>query len=1251
MSIACPIRNSKEWKELVAKLGSKKEAYKAFIANGFKIPSTRELNLEDNYKKNVEEKKSARFNPIIERNEIEIKRLRSILSRRQSDLKNIENKYEERKKIQSLKNRIENLEETNVTLKKKKALDDIGTYAEEDLDNVESILNRYYSEGITFSELHSVIKTIKMWENAGDFSQEDHLFLTTEEMEEIENPDNELIQEIRNKFLGWKFRSQRLYNKYIEISTALLNDSAQEEFGEDAYLELDKALKDVNFLFKNTIDISEADSTLFQLLSQWNKKANHNARQEVKEDVTNIKSIINKLRKKGVMSTFTTLLQQTQSNSDKRKTGDITFRFTQKWFDEEKKIHRRLRNKLNKADNIEDRAKTSALKQKAYKEFRDDINKTTFTLDMRKLFYDDSLVQDYLKTASSEDQFKDINFKFNEETRQDHIKEIKKHLGEEGYQRYYERAKDKLETFKKDMEAQREALEADFGENVAAVEENMQIWNLKYNPFWNSHYAHEGHPAKKVGNTWVSSSKQYVETIARRFDENGKDLGNYDKNFELIAQDPDMYEAYNLILDVLNTYSSFLPTSDVGFFQVNTLPTIRKSVLESFTKDGMLSGLQSTWDVLKNNTRAEAAETRIPDTDEKELQLNFLTNTESVITDYVDRKTIEYKNNNPDYDAAELAALKDEWIKEVQDKLASSKSWDIEKILIAFSTAASQYKHKAKIEDAMKITRNMIDELVEAQENAGENPTYSNMSERLGWKRKDLKNLKDMVNHFMDNFFGYPIKNDKGKMKKKVYTKEEKKEKAELEQAIEDNLKNFEEGVITEDKFIENDDRLQTQLEKLGGVKSWTRIGDLLLKYIQLKGLGWNVFSAFANIGFGQIANWVEAAGGQRFTQSELRKATWIARHSFAKNSTFHLLDTPTARKMRNLMDKLDILKESKNELFEQKLNTFMKKFKFANPFNMQSRGEYLNQGPVMIAMLLHEKVMLDGQEVSMWDAIGEDGNFKEGVSLKEDSNYKSLEDLLFGKKSAIDDAVSELHGNYDYEDKPLLAKKTWIGRALSQFRTWAFMGFYNRFGGEHNSHIAGYTKKGRYRSLATYYQNLGAFHGTVNITKNLIRKLIFQNTKFNEMISSEDGFTETDAANMRKNLQEIVMYMIVTGLGLLLKSAVEDDDNERSKLRYASIFWINQMGRLKTDILFYTNPIEFEKLQRQAMPVFTFVTDASKLMDHGYKLMTGQTTDIYQSGTYAGKSKSKRYTRNIIPGWNIVNKLESAGKQIYQGN
>jgi hypothetical protein len=1250
-AINCPIPSDPKWKELIKKLGSKKEAYKAFIANGFKIPSDKELNLEDKQKRDVEEKKSKRFSPIIERNELEIKRLKSIVSRKQSDLGKVKNKYEQRKRIQALKNKIEELEETNVMLKKKKALNDVETYAEEDLGNVESILNRYYSEGITFSELHSVIKTIKMWQQAGDFSQEDHLFLTSEEMEELDNPDNELIQEIRKKFLDWKSRSDRLYNKYIQISTSLLNDAAQEEFGEDAYIELDKALKDVNFLFKNTIDISEVDSVLFQLLSQWNKKANHNARQEVKEDVEDIKSIMNRLRKKGVMNKFINLLQQRQSNSDERKTGDITFRFTQKWFNDEKKIYKRLQNKLNKADNIEDRVKASALKQKAYQEFRDSINKTTFTLDMRKLFYDDELIQNYLKTASLEDQFKDINLEFNEKTRQDHIREIKRHLGEEGFERYYERAKEKLETFKKDMEAQRESLEADFGENQAAVEENMQIWNLKYNPFWNSHYAHEGHPAKKIGNTWVSSSKQYIEVIARRFDENGKDLGNYDKNFELIAQDEDMYEAYNLILDVLNTYSSFLPSSDVGFFQVNTLPTIRKSVLESFTRDGMLSGLNSTWDLLKNNTRAEAAESRIPETDEKELQVNFLANTQSTISDYVDRKTIEYKNKNPEYDRTELAALQEEWVKEVEDKLASAKSWDIEKILIAFSTAASQYKHKAKIEDAMKITRNMIDELIEAQDNAEQNPTYSKMSERLGWKRKDLKNMKDMVDHFMDNFFGYPIKNNKGKTKKKVYTKKEKKEKEELQQAIQDNLKNFEEGIITEDTFIKNDDKLQTQLEKLGGVRSWTRIGDLLLKYIQLKGLGWNVFSGFANIGFGQIANWVEAAGGQRFNQKELRKASWLVRHSIGKNGSFHLLETSTSKKIRNLMDKLDVLKESKNELFEQKVNSFMKKFRFANPFNMQSRGEYLNQAPVMIAMMMHEKVLLNGKETNMWEAIGEDGNFKEGVTLPENSNYKSLDDLLFKRKSSIDDAIRELHGNYDYEDAPLLVKRTWAGRAISQFRTWAFMGFYNRFGGEHNSHIAGYTKKGRYRSLATYYQNLGGFKATVDITKNLLRKVMFQNTKFNEMINSEEGFTETDAANMRKNMQEIVLYMIVTGLGLLLKSAVEDNDDERSKLRYASIFWINQMGRLKTDILFYTNPMEFEKLQRQVMPAFTFVMDASKLMDHGYKLLTGQTTDIYQSGIYAHKSKSKRYARNLIPGWNIINKLESAGKQIYQGN
>ena len=93
-----------------------------------------------------------------------------------------------------------------------------------------------------------------------------------------------------------------------------------------------------------------------------------------------------------------------------------------------------------------------------------------------------------------------------------------------------------------------------------------------------------------------------------------------------------------------------------------------------------------------------------------------------------------------------------------------------------------------------------------------------------------------------------------------------------------------------------------------------------------------------------------------------------------------------------------------------------------------------MNQGEVMIAIMLNTKVLVDGKESNLWDAMNEDGTFSENVTLPENSKFKTLDDLVFNTKSRIDEAVRTLHGNYDYENNPLLAKRSWIGRAASQF-------------------------------------------------------------------------------------------------------------------------------------------------------------------------------------------------------------------------
>ena len=218
-----------------------------------------------------------------------------------------------------------------------------------------------------------------------------------------------------------------------------------------------------------------------------------------------------------------------------------------------------------------------------------------------------------------------------------------------------------------------------------------------------------------------------------------------------------------------------------------------------------------------------------------------------------------------------------------------------------------------------------------------------------------------------------------------------------------------------------------------------------------------------------------------------------------------------------------------------------------------------------------------------------------------------------------------------------------------SQFRTWAFMGFYNRFGAERESNIAGITKKGRYRSYGTIYKELGAVQATFEITKQLLRKLAFQGTDFSKLVSEEGYFTETDAANLRRNLTEIVTLMSVYALGLLLKAGLDDDeDDKKGMFRPIAFTLINQMSRVETDILFYTNPVAFEQLQRNALPIFTVVQDGWIFTSRAANLLTGG-EDTYKQGVHKGQSKTLVAGEKLAPGVAQWHRLLSASYQEYQ--
>jgi len=192
--------------------------------------------------------------------------------------------------------------------------------------------------------------------------------------------------------------------------------------------------------------------------------------------------------------------------------------------------------------------------------------------------------------------------------------------------------------------------------------------------------------------------------------------------------------------------------------------------------------------------------------------------------------------------------------------------------------------------------------------------------------------------------------------------------------------------------------------------------------------------------------------------------------------------------------------------------------------------------------------------------------------------------------------------------------------------------------------------RKGRYHSYSNFLNSKEGWNKLelpFILAHQGLRMLIGRKTNFEKLASEE--FTDVDAANMRKNLAEIILSLTLVAIGLALKAGVDDDDSREGRLRRARYnLYINMIARLTTDIQFYVNPLEFERLLNNALPIFTLVTDGSNLLNSSVNLLAGR-QDILQSGPDKGKSRTARDLTKMIPGPVQWKKIKGSGSRIYK--
>ena len=425
-----------------------------------------------------------------------------------------------------------------------------------------------------------------------------------------------------------------------------------------------------------------------------------------------------------------------------------------------------------------------------------------------------------------------------------------------------------------------------------------------------------------------------------------------------------------------------------------------------------------------------------------------------------------------------------------------------------------------------------------------------------------------------------------------------------------------------------------------------SKVAKQFMKYVQLKGMGWNVVSATTNLIFGVLSNMNHASGRRDFSLNQMRRAFSVMLHTSTAALSGGLATSKTAKKVRSLMMKYDVLKEFNEEAATSTKNANDKKkgLRKLNPYNMQSSSEYFGQGQVMVAYMM--ATGLDGkkltkQEVkdgktSLWEAYDENGNFsKENAGNVEwEGSIDNLEHnkAKYDFQLKLDQILESIHGNYN-PTSPILAKKTVWGAMLFQYRSWMPEGIASRFEKETSDTILGRKRKGRYNT----YGSLG-LKDSLSV---LLKQIAMQGDKAFEGEFYSDGrggkagpMSEIDKENMRRNMFGLASLAALYGLGLALKALSGDDDDEE-----ITNYFLNQIFRLETDLTFYTSVESFEALLQNPIPAFGVIGDGANLMGSVRDYLMDE--DIIKNGPYAGESRLGRNIIKVTPFENLTLKLK----------
>lgn len=663
---------------------------------------------------------------------------------------------------------------------------------------------------------------------------------------------------------------------------------------------------------------------------------------------------------------------------------------------------------------------------------------------------------------------------------------------------------------------------------------------------------------------------------------------HYDEQYEVFEQPENkaLLDYAEFIDDIMNKQFSVIPDKELYNKKLsrNTLPILGKTLQERYASDSSLSALanmSNEWiqDYLTHNQQSQ-----IEDKDE-----------------YTQRPAFSFNLAG----LSPITKVNPETGKSERD--INAQSQDLSKMMQYAISSYSVYNYKSEYENMHKL-------LTRAVNNIGINEMGININPN------NLKNVKTLA-EFNEKVW-YGKHNDiEGQLDSKFYTKDEKQTKKQLEENIEEvnsvliklSEREQERELTIEEQAIKDEyttklQNLQSGLDRLGINRSLGKSGRSLLKYVQLKTMAWNIPSFFNELIFGAFSSWNFAVGRDIFTEKD-----W----SFAFGKMLGQYRGRDKEKINSLLDKFRV---HENNVLE---NTDPTSKITKGLFGLQEIAEKSSRTLTMISYLNAIKVETTEGVKSLYDVFDNKGNIdlslltweeKQRWTDKTETGISELDRVQL----TMGDLFNKIHGNYDV-DTPVLAKDKLIGLAILQFRGWMAEAIANRFQKEQYNSKLGISTKGRYLTM----NNIKAWKGMINY---MSKGVIFSEEEYNSL-------TDIDKSNIRKNAIELYALLTVTAAIHLMLKYNDDDEDDNMTLNYLS----NVVMRLQSDLLFFINPNEIEKLNSRIIPATQLFNDVREVNEAIYQSITDE--PLLKTGLYAGHPRVLKEVAQSLPIANQVYK------------